>query len=100
MCAILTYAIADVSKDFFEEILEKTTSRGPDMTRTLQTNKGYMGFNRLSIMGLTESGMQPFTLNGNAVVCNGELYGFTFLKNYLVSLGYSFKSDSDCEILP
>ena len=69
------------------------------MTRTLQTNKGYMGFNRLSIMGLTESGMQPFTLNGNAVVCNGELYGFTFLKNYLVSLGYSFKSDSDCEIL-
>ena len=99
MCAILTYARADVSKDFFEEILEKTTSRGPDMTRTLQTNKGYMGFNRLSIMGLTESGMQPFTLNGNAVVCNGELYGFTFLKNYLVSLGYSFKSDSDCEIL-
>ena len=99
MCAILTYARADVSKVFFEEILEKTTSRGPDMTRTLKVEKGYMGFNRLSIMGLTESGMQPFTLNGNAVVCNGELYGFTELKNYLISLGYSFRSESDCEIL-
>ena len=99
MYAILTYARADVSKVFFEEILEKTTSRGPDMTRTLKVEKGYMGFNRLSIMGLTESGMQPFTLNGNAVVCNGELYGFTELKNYLISLGYSFRSESDCEIL-
>ena len=85
MCAILTYAREDVQKDFFEEMLEKTSSRGPDMTRTLLTPKGWMGFNRLSIMGLEESGMQPFSLNGNVVVCNGELYGFTELKKYLIS---------------
>lgn len=99
MCAILTYARADLSKEYFEEMLKKTISRGPDMSRILKVKNGWMGFNRLSIMGLNEAGMQPFTLNGNAVVCNGELYGFKDLKKYLESLGYSFKSESDCEIL-
>ena len=37
---------------------------------------GLLGFNRLAIMGLTEEGMQPFTHGEDAVVCNGELYGF------------------------
>ena len=58
-----------------------------------------MGFNRLSIMGLTVSGMQPFRYHGNACICNGELYGFRPLKKYLEELGYEFFSDSDCEIL-
>jgi len=99
MCAILTYARADVAQDYFEEMLYKTHSRGPDMSRTLKVDSGWMGFNRLSIMGLNEAGMQPFSLNGNVVICNGELYGFEHIKKYLISLGYSFKSESDCEIL-
>lgn len=98
MCAILTYARADAAQEFFEEMLYKTHSRGPDMSRTLKVSEGWMGFNRLSIMGLNEAGMQPFSLNGNAVICNGELYGFEHIKKYLISLGYSFKSESDCEI--
>ncbi len=99
MCAILTYARADVAQEFFEEMLYKTHSRGPDMSRTLKVSEGWLGFNRLSIMGLNEAGMQPFSLNGNTVICNGELYGFEHIKKYLISLGYSFKSESDCEIL-
>ena len=99
MCAILAYEGEGISKEFFEEMLEKTISRGPDMTRIQKVEGGWLGFNRLSIMGLNEAGMQPFNLNNNYVVCNGELYGFENLKNYLKSLGYSFKSDSDCEIL-
>ena len=99
MCAILTYARSDLSQSFFEEMLEKTISRGPDMSRVQKVRGGWFGFNRLSIMGLNEAGMQPFNLNGNTVVCNGELYGFKALKNYLESLGYAFNSESDCEIL-
>ena len=99
MCAILAYARESVSEKFFEEMLKKTASRGPDMSRTLKVGSGFLGFNRLSIMGLSEAGMQPFTLGKNAVICNGELYGFKDLRNYLKGLGYSFKSDSDCEIL-
>ncbi|WP_026651605.1 asparagine synthase B [Butyrivibrio proteoclasticus] len=99
MCAILTYARKSISQEAFEELLQRTASRGPDMSRVIRVEGGYLGFNRLSIMGLNENGMQPFNLNNNYVVCNGELYGFRALKEYLISLGYSFKSDSDCEIL-
>ncbi|MBE5828239.1 MAG: asparagine synthase B [Butyrivibrio sp.] len=99
MCAILTYTRKEADEAYFRELLERTASRGPDMTRIMKVNGGLMGFNRLSIMGLNEAGMQPFTLGNSAVVCNGELYGFKALRTYLQSLGYSFKSDSDCEIL-
>jgi len=49
-------------------------------------------------MGLEKSGMQPFERNGDAVVCNGELYGFRKMRDALFS-GYDFKSGSDCELL-
>ena len=99
MCAILTYTREEISKDFFEEMLQRTASRGPDKSRTLKVKGGWLGFNRLAIMGLNCLGMQPFELNGNAVVCNGELYGFKALRTYLKSLGYRFNGDSDCEII-
>ena len=59
---------------------------------------GYLGFQRLSIMGLDERGMQPFCLDGDYVVCNGELYGFRPLRERLKEK-YAFASESDCEIL-
>ena len=83
----------------FAKALDKTTSRAPDDARVLKTKGGLMGFRRLSIMGLTPEGMQPFELNNNAVVCNGEIYGFAPLRDELKAKGYTFKSDSDCEIL-
>ncbi len=58
-----------------------------------------LGFHRLAIMGLSPAGMQPFTLGGVSCVCNGEIYGFRPMRESLRSKGYSFKSDSDCEIL-
>lgn len=98
MCSILTYA--DTSdQELFAGLLSRTASRGPDMSRIWDTGNGLMGFNRLSIMGTDESGMQPFILNENVCVCNGELYGFRPLKAYLENLGYTFRSGSDCELL-
>ena len=38
----------------------RTTSRGPDMSRFVEIPCGYLGFQRLSIMGLDKRGMQPF----------------------------------------
>ena len=99
MCSVLSWCSSQADEVRFEEMLEKTSSRGPDQTKIVHTGKGLMGFNRLSIMGLTESGMQPFSLDGDYCICNGELYGFRPLKDYLCELGYTFSSDSDCEIL-
>lgn len=99
MCSVLAYCSASADMELFNEMLSRTVSRGPDRARIFDTGKGLMGFNRLSIMGLTQSGMQPFLLHGSVCICNGELYGFRALKEYLLEFGYEFESDSDCEIL-
>ena len=98
MCSIMTYCKKGVTTDEFSRGFDATISRGPDDSRIIDTGKGLMGFHRLSIMGLTPSGMQPFALDGSYVVCNGEIYGFAALKEAL-SEKYTFESDSDCEIL-
>lgn len=83
----------------FKEGFGRTVSRGPDDSRIINTGKGLLGFQRLSIMGLAPSGMQPFEMDGSYVVCNGEIYGFEKIKNELEKKGYTFKSGSDCEVL-
>ncbi|MBP3215597.1 MAG: asparagine synthetase B, partial [Clostridium sp.] len=99
MCAILGYCGKRASYETMKRALEKTATRGPDDSRILNTGSGFLGFNRLAIMDLSDAGMQPFTRNGNAVVCNGEIYDFRELKELLEQDGYTFTSGSDCELL-
>lgn len=99
MCSIMGYCGSGASFCAFKQGFERTLSRGPDDSRIIDTGKGLLGFHRLAIMGLTPSGMQPFELDGSFVVCNGELYGFESQREALKQKGYTFKSDSDCEIL-
>ena len=99
MCSIMGYCGSGATFDDFKKGFNRTVSRGPDDSRIIDTGKGLLGFHRLSIMGLTPSGMQPFELDGSYVVCNGELYGFEKQKKELTEKGYIFKSESDCEIL-
>lgn len=99
MCSIIGYIGANLSEEEVRSYFERTVSRGPDMTRILNLGNGFLGFHRLAIMGLNESGMQPFSAFGNSVVCNGELYGFRLLKKKLEEKGYTFQSESDCELL-
>jgi asparagine synthase (glutamine-hydrolysing) len=98
MCSIFGYQGKKYSKEELRPFFEETISRGPDMERMEEFDGGVFGFLRLSIMGLNESGMQPFNLNGNKLICNGEIYGFRPIKEEL-SKEYDFKSESDCEIL-
>ena len=99
MCSIMGYCAQDADVQLFEEGFARTASRGPDASRIIVMKDGILGFQRLSIMGLTPAGMQPFELNGNYVVCNGELYGFEKEREELKKKGYVFQSDSDCEII-
>ena len=98
MCSIMGIEVKELSQEKIEECFARTVSRGPDMTRVMKLPGAMLGFHRLAIMGLDESGMQPFELNGRAVVCNGELYGFRPLRVRYAEK-YALKSQSDCEIL-
>ena len=88
MCSIMVCCGYPADWDVFLEGFQQTLSRGPDESRIIDTGSGLMAFHRLSIMGLTPSGMQPFELNGSWVVCNGELYGFHSMRTMLEEKGY------------
>ena len=83
MCSIMAWCGRGTDEEAFAKALDKTTSRGPDDARIISTKGGLLGFRLLSIMGLTPEGMQPFELNNSAVVCNGEIYGFSPLREEL-----------------
>ena len=100
MCSIMGYTSKDISLSRLQKAFAATKSRGPDDSRTLELPSGMLLFHRLAIMGPEPAGMQPFTVvDGSAVVCNGELYGFRKLKKEMESKGYVFASGSDCELL-
>lgn len=99
MCTILYYGGSQFSAAQVQEHLLAAPHRGPDGARVLDTGLGWLGFARLAIMGLEESGMQPFVQNDCMAVCNGEIYGFRKLKEELSQRGYRFLSGSDCEVL-
>ena len=98
MCSVVGLLSYPEDYEEFKKAFEKTKSRGPDDTKVIKAGDGLLGFHRLAIMDLESTGMQPFELGGNKLVCNGEIYGFRKIKKELEK-EYSFTSDSDCEIL-
>ena len=98
MCSIMGFTSQSYSEEEIRVWFDRTKSRGPDMSRMEKAGDGVLCFHRLAIMGLHEEGMQPFHLDGDMCVCNGELYLFRPLKAELAK-EYSFISDSDCEII-
>ena len=65
MCSIMSYEGSSIKYEDFKKSFDKTISRGPDMSKIIDTKHGLMGFHRLAIMGLHEEGMQPFELDGS-----------------------------------
>ena len=65
--------------------------------------KGVVGFahRRLSIIDLSTHGLQPMTdeTDSLSVVYNGEIYNYLELRGELEKLGYTFRTESDTEVL-
>ena len=99
MCCIMGFLSDRYSRKQIAPFFARTKSRGPDDTRMEAAGRGMLCFHRLAIMGLDESGMQPFSYKRNKVVCNGELYCWRRKKRTLEAKGYRFSSGSDCELL-
>ena len=77
--------------------------RGPDGEGQWvnSTNKIGLAHRRLSIIDLSEQANQPMHYaNGRYTIAfNGEIYNYIELKKQLVDKGYSFKTQSDTEVL-
>ena len=74
--------------------------RGPDDEGFLDEGKFSLGMRRLSIIDL-EGGHQPiFNEDGSVgVVLNGEIYNFQTLQSELKTLGHTFRTRSDSEVI-
>jgi asparagine synthase (glutamine-hydrolysing) len=88
-----------------DELYESIKHRGPDdcgvFIESSQSNHILLGHVRLSILDLSDSGHQPMFYNNDqfVIVYNGEIYNYHEIRSQLITLGYSFISNSDTEVL-
>jgi asparagine synthase (glutamine-hydrolysing) len=104
MCGIIgTLAKTRIDKQNFLEQLLCIHHRGPDDQGTFfnQEETIALGSVRLAIQDLSPSGKMPMHDDTNKVhiVLNGEIYNFRVIRKELISLGYSFRSNSDTEVI-
>lgn len=98
MCSFVVFSSDKISLSDFSKALNSVVHRGPDNIYSAIENGLFWGFNRLSIMDLSSNGNQPFKHKSCELVCNGEIYNYSSLKE-LLSSEYKFHSNSDCEVL-
>ena len=100
MCGILG-TIPATEINIFKHALDTLVHRGPDNSGIeVIDNEVTLGHRRLSIIDI-DHGHQPMFDNEKrySVTFNGEIYNFIEIKKELKSLGCSFKTNSDTEVL-
>ncbi len=101
MCGISFIIGRDASDHKINEMVKVQHHRGPDARDTCfyPEDKVALGFNRLSIIDVSDSGMQPMrTPSGRyTLVFNGEIYNYKEIREQLSD--YNFTSSSDSEVL-
>lgn len=98
MCGFLVSNF-DEDKDYFLSRLDKIKYRGPDHKGFQEVDELKFGHLRLSILDLDERANQPMQIEGYTIVFNGEIYNFQAVKDELISLGYTFNTTGDTEVL-
>ncbi len=83
-----------------KRMLSSIQYRGPDESGIYINNKAALGNVRLSIIDIV-SGQQPMSSADGKywIVYNGEIFNYIELKTELKSSGYSFRTESDTEVL-
>jgi asparagine synthase (glutamine-hydrolysing) len=95
--ALLNTGKNDTEKSIIEEQFQKGRRRGPEFSK-LDYNymKMTIGFHRLAINGLNDKSNQPIVFNDVVLICNGEIYNYKQLYDYM---SVTPITDSDCEVI-
>jgi asparagine synthase (glutamine-hydrolysing) len=76
---------------------------GSDARRRLiydSPNSGlFFGHRRLSIIDLSDAGIQPLVKHDLALLFNGEIYNYLEIREELIQVGISFKTNTDSEVI-
>ena len=98
MCGIL----GGTQKNWnYNKALDSIKHRGPDGQRIVEKNEITMGFARLSIVDLSEAGMQPMCDDEGKIwiTFNGEIYGYDSIRENLKKKGMKFNNLTDTEVI-
>ncbi|WP_300485914.1 asparagine synthase (glutamine-hydrolyzing) [Flavobacterium sp.] len=85
-----------------EEVLDKLNLikfRGPDNLGYSKKGNISLGHLRLAIVDLDVRSNQPFFYDKYSIVFNGEIYNFQDIRDELETLGHSFETTGDTEVL-
>jgi asparagine synthase (glutamine-hydrolysing) len=85
-----------------KQMTDALAHRGPDGEGFWQHEEEnvLLGHRRLSIIDLSDAGSQPMHyLSRYSIVHNGEIYNYIELKEELQKKGYSFRSQTDTEVI-
>ena len=103
MCGIvgsLNWQTPD-SEALIQRMATTLAHRGPDAEKVKKLGPMVFGHRRLSIIDVSPESDQPMcdTTGRYWIVYNGELYNFKTLKAQLKTLGHTFKTESDTEVV-
>jgi asparagine synthase (glutamine-hydrolysing) len=104
VCGIV--GIAGRGSGAIESLCEASSAlahRGPDSDGEWWSDDRCVGLahRRLAVIDLSPGGQQPMVdaASGHAIAYNGEIYNFEALRKQLCSVGHSFRSQSDTEVV-
>jgi asparagine synthase (glutamine-hydrolysing) len=98
MCGIFSLLNNNILNDkMVSQSFQKGKCRGPENSILKKMNiLCDFGFHRLAINGLNNISNQPITIDDVTLICNGEIYNYKELYNFI---NVEKKTDSDCEII-
>ena len=105
MCGICGFTGEIIDRGDKQEVLRRMTEiithRGPDSSGFYTDEDVAMGFRRLSIIDISETGDQPIYNEDKSLVLtfNGEIYNYREMREILLQKGHVFTTQTDSEVL-
>lgn len=102
MCGFTGFIGAlDNREQILENMMNTIVHRGPDSAGIFVDEMAALGFRRLSIIDITESGDQPIYNEDKSkvLVFNGEIYNYPELREELIAAGHIFQTHTDSETI-
>jgi len=106
MCGITGFYspfLSRINSDEFSAFNSSLSHRGPDFSNIMRAKYSFLGHSRLSIIDLSANAHQPYTATASginfSITFNGEIYNYIEIREELKSLGHTFKTLSDTEVV-
>lgn len=89
----------NIDSETLSKMNEVVNHRGPDSNSFYIRKNIGLGHTRLSILDLSNNGIQPMEKYNLVLTFNGEIYNYIELRSKLIQFGYDFTTYTDTEVI-